>query len=83
LFVQAIEEGYVCQLCMRGNILVDIHIGKLSAPDVMEDVATMVLHQKCPISLGWTHSPDTRGNVKQCMDGDGTTGYVQWIMLVV
>jgi hypothetical protein len=73
----------VHQLCARGNILVDVCIGKLSALDVMEDVTTMVLHQKCPISPDWTHSPDTWGNVKQCMDSDGTTGYVQWIMLVV
>ena len=81
--MQAIEEGYVGQLCTRGNILVDACIGKLSAPDVTEDVATMALHWKCPISPDWTHSPDTRRNVEQRMDGDGTTGYAQRIMLVV
>jgi hypothetical protein len=81
--MQAIQEGYVHQLCMGGNILVDVHIGKPSAPDVTEDVATMALHRKSPISPAWTHSPDSWRNVKQRMDSDGTTSYVQQIMLVV
>jgi hypothetical protein len=81
--MQAIQEGYVHQLCMGGNILVDVRIGKPSAPDVTEDVATMALHRKSPISPDWTHSPDSWRNVKQRMDGDGTTSYAQRIMLVV
>jgi hypothetical protein len=68
---------------MGGNILVDVCIGKLLAPDVMEDVATIALHWKSPISPDWTHSPDSWRNVKQHMDGDGTTSYTQRIMLVV
>ena len=77
--MQAIEEGYVCQLCTGGNI----HIGRPLAPDVMEGVATMALHLKCPIIPDWTHSPDSWHNVKQHMDGDGTTSYMQWIILVI
>jgi len=73
----------VCQLCIGGNILVNVCIGKPSAPDVTENVATMALHWKCPISPDWTHSPDSQHNVKQCMDGDGTTSYTQWIILVI
>jgi hypothetical protein len=67
----------VCQLCMGGDILVDVHIGKPLAPDVMKNVATIALHQKSPISPDWTHSPNSWCNVKQHMDGDGTTSYVQ------
>jgi hypothetical protein len=81
--MQAIQEGYVHQLCMGGNILVDVRIEKPLAPDVTEDVATMALHQKSPISPDWIPSPDSWHNVKQRMDGDGTTSYVQRIMLVV
>ena len=53
--MQAIEEGYVGQLCMRGNILVDACIGKPLAPDVTEDVATMALHLvfKSPVQSGF------------------------------
>jgi hypothetical protein len=68
---------------MGGDILVDVCIGKPSAPDVTEDVTTMALYQKSLVSPDWTHSPDSWCNVKQRMDGDGTTSYAQQIMLVV
>ena len=81
--MQAIEESYVHQLCTGGNIFVDARIGKPSAPDITEDVTTMALHRKCPISPDWTHSPDSRRNVQQRVDGDGTTSYAQRIILVI
>ena len=81
--MQAIDESYVHRLCTGGSIFVNARVGKPSAPDIMEDVTTMVLHWKCPVSPDWTHSLDSWRNVQQCMDGDGTTSYAQWIILVI
>jgi acyl carrier protein phosphodiesterase len=82
-FVQVIQEGYVCQLRTGGNILVDVCIGEPSASYVTEDVTTIALHRKCPISPDWTHSFDSRRNMQQCMDGEGTRSYAQRIVFVV
>jgi hypothetical protein len=56
-------RSVMCQLCSGGNILVDACVGEPSAFDVVQDLTTVVFHQKCPINPNWAHSSDGQGNM--------------------
>jgi hypothetical protein len=65
LIMEPIKEGNLGlgKLCLGGNILVDSCIGKPSALDVTSNFSTILFHQKGPISLDWTHFPDSWDNM--------------------